>query len=142
MMVASKGAAGVTGAGLATLAAGLQSHRPELLDGIGLVVGIDKFMSEARALTNFSGNAVATVVIGGWTQSLDHRQMHQVLDGNKPFDERTMVDDNTDDTSAGDQEPAKAGRKPALWAVNRNAGIFCRPFSSSRGRHRERRVGG
>ncbi len=55
MMVASKGAAGVSGAGLATLAAGLQSHRPELLDGIGLIVGIDKFMSEARALTNFSG---------------------------------------------------------------------------------------
>ncbi len=46
MMVASKGAAGVSGAGLATLAAGLQSHRPELLDGIGLIVGIDKFMSE------------------------------------------------------------------------------------------------
>jgi aerobic C4-dicarboxylate transport protein len=67
-------------------------------------------MSEARALTNFSGNAAATVLIGAWTQSLDHRQMHQVLDGDKPLDERTMVDDNTDDTSASDQEPAKAGR--------------------------------
>ena len=60
MMVASKGAAGVTGAGLATLAGGLQSHRPDLLDGVGLIVGIDRFMSEARAVTNFSGNAVAT----------------------------------------------------------------------------------
>jgi len=105
MMVASKGAAGVTGAGLATLAAGLQSHRPELLDGIGLVVGIDKFMSEARALTNFSGNAVATVLIGAWTNSMDHRQMHQVLDGDKPFDERTMIDEA--ETELG--EPAKAG---------------------------------
>jgi aerobic C4-dicarboxylate transport protein len=58
MIVASKGAAGVTGAGLATLAGGLQSHRPDLLDGVGLiVVGIDRFMSEARAVTNFSGNA-------------------------------------------------------------------------------------
>ena len=63
MVIASKGAAGVTGAGLATLAGGLQSHRPELVDGVGLIVGIDRFMSEARALTNFAGNAVATVVV-------------------------------------------------------------------------------
>ncbi len=49
MMIASKGAAGVTGAGLATLAGGLQSHRPDLVDGVGLIVGIDRFMSEARA---------------------------------------------------------------------------------------------
>ncbi|KMO72129.1 C4-dicarboxylate transporter DctA [Mycolicibacterium chubuense] len=94
MMVASKGAAGVSGAGLATLAAGLQSHRPELLDGIGLIVGIDKFMSEARALTNFSGNAVATVLIGAWTHTVDHERMQDVLDGNRPFDESTMVDDH------------------------------------------------
>jgi aerobic C4-dicarboxylate transport protein len=64
MIIASKGAAGVTGAGLATLAGGLQSHRPELVDGVGLIVGIDRFMSEARALTNFSGNAVATILVG------------------------------------------------------------------------------
>jgi aerobic C4-dicarboxylate transport protein len=94
MMVASKGAAGVSGAGLATLAAGLQSHRPELLDGIGLIVGIDKFMSEARALTNFSGNAAATVLIGAWTHTMDHKRMHDVLDGDIPFDEQTMVDDD------------------------------------------------
>ncbi len=64
MIIASKGAAGVTGAGLATLAGGLQSHRPELLDGVGIIVGIDRFMSEARAVTNSSGNAVATMLIG------------------------------------------------------------------------------
>ena len=64
MMIASKGAAGVTGAGMATLAGGLSSHRPDLVDGVGLIVGIDRFMSEARALTNFAGNAVATVLIG------------------------------------------------------------------------------
>src|SRR3954470_15596906 len=63
MIIASKGAAGVTGAGLATLAGGLSAHRPELLDGVGLIVGIDRFMSEARALTNFAGNAVATVLV-------------------------------------------------------------------------------
>ena len=71
MMIASKGAAGVTGAGLATLAGGLQSHRPDLVDGVGLIVGIDRFMSEARALTNFAGNAVATVLIGNWVGEFD-----------------------------------------------------------------------
>ncbi|WP_406689175.1 cation:dicarboxylase symporter family transporter [Saccharopolyspora sp. ID03-671] len=93
MMIASKGAAGVSGAGLATLAGGLQSHRPELLDGVGLIVGIDRFMSEARALTNFAGNAVATVLIGSWTKELDRDQMQQVFTGNSPFNEQTFVDD-------------------------------------------------
>ena len=93
MIIASKGAAGVTGAGLATLAGGLQSHRPDLVDGVGLIVGIDRFMSEARALTNFSGNAVATVLIGHWTKALDRAQMQRVFSGDDPFDESTMVDD-------------------------------------------------
>ena len=53
MMIASKGAAGVTGAGLAVLTGGLQSHRPDLVEGVGLIVGIDRFMSEARAVTTF-----------------------------------------------------------------------------------------
>src|SRR5215218_2139318 len=94
MMVASKGAAGVTGAGLATLAGGLQSHRPDLLDGVGLIVGIDRFMSEARAVTNFSGNAVATVLIGSWTKTIDRDRVNAVLGGEDPFDELTMVDDD------------------------------------------------
>ncbi|MEV6429480.1 cation:dicarboxylase symporter family transporter [Nocardia sp. NPDC051463] len=96
MIVASKGAAGVTGAGLATLAGGLQSHRPELLDGVGLIVGIDRFMSEARALTNFSGNAVATLLVGTWTKTIDVDRVRTVLDRKLPFDERTMVDDDHD----------------------------------------------
>src|SRR6185312_10289031 len=74
MMIASKGAAGVTGAGLATLAGGLSAHRPDLVDGVGLIVGIDRFMSEARALTNFSGNAVATLLIGYWVGEFDKDQ--------------------------------------------------------------------
>ncbi|MBI3212664.1 MAG: cation:dicarboxylase symporter family transporter [Mycobacterium sp.] len=108
MIIASKGAAGVSGAGLATLAGGLQSHRPELLDGIGLIVGIDRFMSEARAVTNFSGNAIATVLVGAWTGTLDKGRMIKVLDGHAPFDEQTMVDDH------GDSKPAvEEGRQPA-----------------------------
>jgi aerobic C4-dicarboxylate transport protein len=91
MIIASKGAAGVTGAGLATLAAGLQAHKPELLGGVGIIVGIDRFMSEARALTNFTGNAVATVLIGTWVKEIDGRQVNRVLSGEVPFDEQTMI---------------------------------------------------
>jgi aerobic C4-dicarboxylate transport protein len=104
MVIASKGAAGVTGAGLATLAGGLQAHRPELLDGVGLIVGIDRFMSEARALTNFAGNSVATVLIGHWTDGLDRGQLDAVLAGDRPFDETTMLDEHSDHAD----EPAPA----------------------------------
>ena len=93
MVIASKGAAGVTGAGLATLAGGLQSHRPDLVDGVGIIVGIDRFMSEARALTNFAGNAVATVLIGTWTGEIDKGRTEEVLSGLVPFDE-TAADDH------------------------------------------------
>jgi aerobic C4-dicarboxylate transport protein len=107
MIIASKGAAGVSGAGLATLAGGLQSHRPELLDGIGLIVGIDRFMSEARAVTNFSGNAVATVLIGSWTKTVDKARINDVLNGKVPFDEQTMVDDHATPAAVEEKkEPA------------------------------------
>ncbi|MFI6443962.1 cation:dicarboxylate symporter family transporter [Kitasatospora sp. NPDC050543] len=105
MVIASKGAAGVTGAGLATLAGGLQSHRPELVDGVGLIVGIDRFMSEARALTNFAGNAVATVLIGHWTGEIDHERTREVLAGRLPFDERTLIDTH----AAPAELPAQGG---------------------------------
>ncbi|HET6635114.1 MAG TPA: cation:dicarboxylase symporter family transporter [Streptomyces sp.] len=104
MVIASKGAAGVTGAGLATLAGGLQSHRPDLVDGVGLIVGIDRFMSECRALTNFAGNAVATVVVGTWTKEIDKDRVGEVLAGDEPFDEQTMLDDRE---SAPAPEPAR-----------------------------------
>ncbi|MET7743521.1 cation:dicarboxylase symporter family transporter [Streptomyces sp. NPDC005385] len=94
LLVASKGAAGVSGAGLATLAGGLQSHKPALVDGVGLIVGIDRFMSEARALTNFAGNAVATVLIGTWTNEIDKERVAEVLAGRLPFDEKTLLDES------------------------------------------------
>lgn len=102
MIIASKGAAGVTGAGLATLAGGLQSHRPELVDGVGLIVGIDRFMSEARALTNFAGNAVATVLVGHWTKEIDKDRVNEVLAGRVPFDEKTLVDDHAPAGGSGE----------------------------------------
>jgi aerobic C4-dicarboxylate transport protein len=105
MIIASKGAAGVSGAGIATLAGGLQSHRPELVDGVGFILGIDRFMSEARALTNFAGNAVATVLIGSFTKEFDSAQAKRVFAGHDPFNEATLLDDH----SGGDQraEPAE-----------------------------------
>ena len=69
-------------------------YRPQLLDGVGLIVGIDRFMSEARALTNFTGNAVATVLVGTWTRQIDKQQVERVLSGAAPFDERTMSADD------------------------------------------------
>jgi aerobic C4-dicarboxylate transport protein len=94
MIIASKGAAGVTGAGIATLAGGLQSHRPDLVDGVGLIVGIDRFMSEARAVTNFAGNAVATVIIGTWVGEFDKETALRTFRGENPFNEATLVDDH------------------------------------------------
>jgi aerobic C4-dicarboxylate transport protein len=96
MIIASKGAAGVSGAGLATLGGGLAAHRPDLVDGVGIIVGIDRFMSEARALTNVAGNAVATMVIGKWVGEFDRAKAERVLGGEDPFDEATMLDEDDD----------------------------------------------
>ena len=118
MMLASKGAAGVTGAGLATLAAGLQAHRPELLDGVGLVVGIDRMMSEARAVTNFTGNAVATVLVGTWTGQFDQERAKRVFSGESPFDEAAFAAGDDHGGGAWDDELAAIdAEKPAELAV-------------------------
>lgn len=110
LLLASKGAAGVSGAGLATLAGGLQSHKPALVDGVGLIVGIDRFMSEARALTNFAGNAVATVLVGTWTKEIDRDRVRRVLAGDLPFDETTLMDEGRP-TATGVPEPQEDGDK-------------------------------
>ena len=113
MIIASKGAAGVTGAGLATLAGGLSAHAPQLLGGVGLIVGIDRFMSEARAVTNFSGNAIATVLIANWTDELDREQLDAVLAGDRPFDETTMIDDDHGGGGHGPAAHEPVGHAPA-----------------------------
>jgi aerobic C4-dicarboxylate transport protein len=75
MLVTSKGAAGVTGSGFIVLAATLQSLGTLPVAGVALLLGIDRFMSEARALTNVVGNAVATLVVARWTHTLDAGQL-------------------------------------------------------------------
>lgn len=74
-MLTSKGASGITGSGFITLAATLAAVKPELVPGMAIVLGIDKFMSECRALTNIIGNGVATVVVSWWEGELDRDKL-------------------------------------------------------------------
>jgi aerobic C4-dicarboxylate transport protein len=83
-MLTSKGASGVTGAGFITLAATLSVVDPRLVPGMAIVFSIDKFMSEVRALTNITGNGIATVFVSWWEGELDHDTMHANL--NKTID--------------------------------------------------------
>jgi aerobic C4-dicarboxylate transport protein len=79
LMLTSKGAAGVTGSGFIVLAATLSAVGGVPVAGLALILGIDRFMSEARALTNLIGNGVATVVVGKWLGDLDVDRLHQQL---------------------------------------------------------------
>jgi aerobic C4-dicarboxylate transport protein len=78
-MLTSKGASGVTGAGFITLAATLTVVNPALVPGMAIVFSIDKFMSEVRALTNITGNGVASVFVSWWEGELDRKQLHAAL---------------------------------------------------------------
>jgi aerobic C4-dicarboxylate transport protein len=78
-MLSSKGAAGVTGAGFITLAATLSIVPSVPVAGMALILGVDRFMSECRSLTNFIGNAVATVVVSRWEGALDHAKLNVAL---------------------------------------------------------------
>jgi aerobic C4-dicarboxylate transport protein len=79
LLLTSKGAAGVTGSGFIVLAATLSAVGDVPVTGLALILGIDRFMSEARALTNLIGNGVATVVVGKWCGDLDAERMRRVL---------------------------------------------------------------
>jgi aerobic C4-dicarboxylate transport protein len=99
LLLTSKGAAGVTGSGFIVLAATLSAVGHVPVAGLALILGIDRFMSEARALTNFIGNAVATLVVARWTNDLDEARMRRVLDNETPeeADEPEKVFDRTDE---------------------------------------------
>ncbi|MCQ4272330.1 dicarboxylate/amino acid:cation symporter [Pseudomonas kuykendallii] len=87
LLIASKGAAGVTGSGFIVLAATLSAvgHLP--VAGLALILGIDRFMSEARALTNLVGNGVATIVVAKWCKQLDEKALDDELHGRGTPDE-------------------------------------------------------
>jgi aerobic C4-dicarboxylate transport protein len=80
LLLTSKGAAGVTGSGFIVLAATLSSVGTLPVSGLALILGIDRFMSEARALTNVIGNGVATLVVAKWTGELDVVTMRRELE--------------------------------------------------------------
>ena len=80
-MLTSKGASGVTGAGFVTLAATLAVVPSVPVAGLALILGIDRFMSEARALTNMVGNGVATIVVARWEGELDFARLNGELAG-------------------------------------------------------------
>ena len=88
LLLSSKGAAGVTGSGFIVLAATISAvgHLP--VAGLALILGIDRFMSEARALTNLIGNGVATVVVAKWVKELDHKKLNDTLN-NRTSEDKT-----------------------------------------------------
>jgi aerobic C4-dicarboxylate transport protein len=99
LLLTSKGAAGVTGSGFIVLAATLSAVGHVPVAGLALILGVDRFMSEARALTNFIGNAVATLVVARWTNELDQPRMRRVLNNEtaEEADEPEKVFDRTDE---------------------------------------------
>ncbi|WP_297003973.1 cation:dicarboxylate symporter family transporter [uncultured Corynebacterium sp.] len=116
MIIASKGAAGVSGAGIATLAAGLQAHEPQMLSGVDTILGIDKFMSEARSLTNFTGNAVATLLVGKWTKSIDLQRVRDVLDRKVQYEVGSVADTtSTPEFVGATPQPAVQEPQTEIW---------------------------
>ncbi|WP_439660807.1 C4-dicarboxylate transporter DctA [Lentzea sp. HUAS TT2] len=111
MLIASKGAAGVTGAGLVTLAASLQAfeaHSAIPAVGIALIVGIDRFMSEARAITNVIGNGVGSLVVAAWQKGLDKERLTHVLNNPDSVDVDDLLAQQTGAEGDDKKEPAAA----------------------------------
>ena len=103
LLLTSKGAAGVTGSGFIVLAATLSAVGHVPVAGLALILGIDRFMSEARALTNLIGNGVATVVVAKWTGDLDTVRLNEVLDNESLLeaDEPELVQDLVEEHMPG-----------------------------------------
>ena len=107
LLLTSKGAAGVTGSGFIVLAATLASVGTIPVAAIALILGVDRFMSEARALTNLIGNGVATVVISKWENALDVDRMNKHLNNETEAEadtpEQVLVEDEIE--AAGPAKP-------------------------------------
>ena len=121
LLLTSKGAAGVTGSGFIVLAATLSAVGHVPVAGLALILGIDRFMSEARALTNLIGNGVATVVVGKWCGELDEARMKRVLDKETDVEaeEPERVLDRDGNAHARSRKLADRGKQ--RWRVSRSA---------------------
>ena len=93
LLISSKGAAGVTGSGFIVMAATLSAVGHIPVAGLALILGIDRFMSEARALTNLVGNSLATIVVAKWVGQLDKTQLDYALANPEEVD-RLMLEEN------------------------------------------------
>jgi aerobic C4-dicarboxylate transport protein len=109
LLLTSKGAAGVTGSGFIVLAATLASVGTIPVASIALILGIDRFMSEARALTNLIGNGLATVVVAKWEGALDEDRLHSRLNRETDLeaDEPETVKVEDDVVEAGAPQPIR-----------------------------------
>jgi aerobic C4-dicarboxylate transport protein len=81
LVFTSKGSAGVAGAGFVTLAATLASMNKIPVAGLALLLGVDRFINEARAVTNLIGNGIATIAVARWEKAFDEKQANAVLNG-------------------------------------------------------------
>jgi len=109
LLLTSKGAAGVTGSGFIVLAATLASVGTIPVASIALILGIDRFMSEARALTNLIGNGVATIVVAKWEGALDEKVLHQRLN-----QERDAEADDPESVKIADDEIEAGVPRPVV----------------------------
>ncbi|HEV7914012.1 MAG TPA: dicarboxylate/amino acid:cation symporter [Albitalea sp.] len=114
LLLTSKGAAGITGSGFIVLAATLSAVGGVPVAGLALILGIDRFMSEARALTNLIGNGVATIVVAKWTHDIDEQRLQRMLNNESDLEaeEPEVVLDQTETHIAGGGEPRPAGGGP------------------------------
>jgi aerobic C4-dicarboxylate transport protein len=123
LLLTSKGAAGITGSGFIVLAATLSAVGGVPVAGLALILGIDRFMSEARALTNLIGNGVATVVVARWTGDLDMRRMNSQLnnetaaEAEEPEAVLDQVEHHMPAPAAAQAAPERAGQTMPLPAV-------------------------
>jgi aerobic C4-dicarboxylate transport protein len=113
LLVTSKGAAAVTGSGFITLAATLAAFPRIPVAGLALLVGVDRFMSEARAITNLIGNTVATIAVARWDGALDVDRCRRVLDGDTVGDEAGEAILTSETTALAGTEVAAKPWSPA-----------------------------
>ncbi len=121
LMLTSKGAAAVTGGGFITLAATLAAFPSIPVTSLALLIGVDRFMSEARSITNLIGNGVATLAVARWDGALDVSRMRRILDGDLPA--ASEADDTGDGPPAGTPslDPGQFAARSSLATVSRNS---------------------
>lgn len=124
LLLSSKGAAGVTGSGFIVLAATISAvgHLP--VAGLALILGIDRFMSEARALTNLIGNGVATVVVAKWVKELDHKKLNDTLNNRTSEDKTPGLSSKCPYSLVGMRAPAHNNRSYLSYFDKIFLGIF------------------